>query len=155
MVALMKILGLDVGDKTIGVAISDGLMLTAQGRTTVLRKNLKSDIDEIMEFIVTENITNVVVGLPRNLNDTIGPQGEKVMSFAKSLEKKIKYSDRTKGMDVKVEYFDERFTTKIADRVLIDADMSRKKRKDVVDKLAAVVILQGYLDLYNNMKQKN
>lgn len=147
-------MGLDVGDKTIGVAVSDGLLLTAQGRTTIMRKNAKDDIDKVVDMIVDENVTTVVCGLPKNMNGTVGPQGEKTQAFAKSLEKKIKYSDRTKGLEVNIVFWDERLTTVAAERALIEGDVSRKKRKDLIDMVAASVILQGYLDWYNKNREE-
>src|SRR5690554_5266429 len=121
-----RILGLDVGNKTIGVAVSDLLGYTAQGVTTIIRETLdKYDDVEI-----------VVLGMPKNMNGTIGPQGQKVQDFGNFLKKRIK---------PKITYWDERLTTVSAERTLIEADVSRKKRKQVIDKLAAVYILQSYL----------
>jgi len=141
-----KIMGLDVGDKTIGVAISDGLLMTAQGRTTIRRESLKKDIDQLLDFIVTDHINIIVVGLPKNMNNTIGPQAEKTLDFVKKLQKKIKYSDRLDNREIEVVMWDERLTSVAAERSMLEADMSRAKRKKIIDKLAAVYILQGYLD---------
>lgn len=143
----MRIAGLDIGDKTIGVAISDELFLTAQPRMTINRVSMKSDLDNLIEFFLEESVRIIVVGLPKNLDNTIGPQAEKVMNFVKQLDKKLTYSDRTKEIKFTIEYFDERLTTKMAEQPLLEADMSRKRRKQVIDKLAAGLILQGYLDL--------
>lgn len=148
----MRIMGLDVGDKTIGIAISDPLFLTAQGRETIFRETIKKDIDRIIELILQEDVHVLVPGLPKNMNGTIGPQGDKTIAFINKLEKKITYSDRLKDFDVKIEYWDERLTTISATKMLIEADVSRKKRKKVIDKVAATYILQGYLD---NMKRSN
>lgn len=151
----MKILGLDVGDSTIGVAITDDLLITAQGRETIFRESLKIDIDKLIEYIITENVNIIVVGLPKNMNGTIGMQGEKTISFVKKLEKKIKFSIRTKDKDVKIEYWDERLTSKAAEKTLINANVRRDKRKKVIDKLAAVYILQGFVDNYNMVNKNN
>jgi putative holliday junction resolvase len=143
----MKLAGLDIGDKTIGVAVSDDLLITAQSRMTIKRSTLKEDIDNLIEFFIAESVKIIVIGLPKNLDNTIGPQAQKVISFSKNLEKKLKYSERTKHLDIAVELFDERLTTKLAEIPLMEADMSRKRRKEVVDKLAAAIILQDYLEL--------
>ncbi|MBS4540040.1 Holliday junction resolvase RuvX [Clostridium sp. D2Q-11] len=132
-----RLLGLDVGDKTIGVAVSDPLGLTAQGVTTIRRIGIKKDIKEMIQIIEEYKVSKLVVGLPKNMNNTLGPQGEKVLKFVDKLKEKI---------DVEIIYQDERLTTVSAQRTLIQADISRKKRKEVVDKLAAVYILQTYLD---------
>lgn len=141
-----KIMGLDVGDATIGVAISDALLITAQGKLTVRRTTLKEDLDIIINFLIEEKIDRIVVGYPKNMNGTIGPQAEKTDSFVKQLNKKIKYSDRIENHDIEIIMWDERLTSKAADRAMIEADLSRKKRKLIIDKIAAIYILQGYLD---------
>lgn len=141
----MRIMGLDVGDKTIGVAISDSLLITAQGKETIFRQSLKQDIDRLVELINEYEVTKIVAGMPYNMNGSIGPQGEKTKQFMDKLEKKLIYSDRIKGK-IEIEFWDERMTTLSATRMLIEADMRRDKRKEVVDKLAATLILQGYLD---------
>ncbi|HAS73140.1 MAG TPA: Holliday junction resolvase RuvX [Clostridiales bacterium UBA8960] len=141
----MRVMGLDVGDRTIGVAISDALLITAQGKETIFRQSLKQDIDRLIELINEYEVTKIVAGMPYNMNGTLGPQSEKTKQFMDKLEKKLIYSDRIKGK-ILIEYWDERMTTLSATRMLIDADMRRDKRKEVVDKLAATLILQGYLD---------
>ncbi|GAB6108849.1 Holliday junction resolvase RuvX [Fusibacter bizertensis] len=141
----MRIMGLDVGDRTIGVAISDSLLITAQGKETIFRKSLKQDIDRLIELINEYEVVKVVSGMPYNMNGSIGPQGEKTKQFMDKFEKKLIYSDRI-DRKIDIEYWDERLTTLSATRMLIDADMRREKRKEVVDKLAATLILQGYLD---------
>lgn len=141
----MRVMGLDVGDRTIGVAISDALLITAQGKETIFRQSLKQDIDRLIELINEYQVTKIVSGMPYNMNGTIGPQGEKTKQFIDKLEKKLIYSDRISGK-IDIEYWDERMTTLSATRMLIEADMRREKRKEVVDKLAATLILQGYLD---------
>lgn len=142
----MRYMGLDVGDATIGVALSDLLHITAQGRETIRRKSIKEDIDKLVDIIASEDVGKIVVGLPKNMNGTIGPQGEKTLAFAKNLEKKLRYSDRISNRDIEIIHWDERLTTVAAERMLIDADVSRRKRKDVIDTVAAGYILQGYLD---------
>lgn len=142
----MRYMGLDVGDATIGVALSDLLHITAQGRETIRRKSIKEDIDKLVNIIASEDVGKIVVGLPKNMNGTIGPQGEKTLAFAKNLEKKLRYSDRISNRDIEIIHWDERLTTVAAERMLIDADVSRRKRKDVIDTVAAGYILQGYLD---------
>lgn len=139
-------MGLDVGDATIGVAVSDLLYMTAQGRETIRRKSFKEDVDKLVDIIVEKEVIRIIVGLPKNMNGTIGPQGEKTLAFSQKLEKKLRYSDRIKNKDIEIILWDERLTTVAAERLLIDADVSRKKRKLVIDTVAAGYILQGYLD---------
>ncbi|NYB75965.1 Holliday junction resolvase RuvX [Sedimentibacter hydroxybenzoicus DSM 7310] len=131
-----RLMGLDVGDRTIGVAVSDLLMITAQGVTTIKRTNIKNDINELKKIIDEYKVTKIVAGLPKMLNGSVGIQGEKVLSFLEKLKKHV---------DLPIELEDERFTTSISERMLIDADVKRKKRKEVIDKLAAVHILSGYM----------
>ncbi|MGI6206056.1 MAG: Holliday junction resolvase RuvX [Anaerovoracaceae bacterium] len=139
----MKAIALDVGDKTIGVAVSDPLMLTAQGVTTIERVGIRKDADKVIKMIREYECDTVVIGLPLNLDGSDSVQTQKVRDFRTMLENKMR-STAVKG--VKCVFQDERFTTKIAESVLIEADVSRKKRKDVIDKQAAVIILQSYLD---------
>ena len=133
----MRILGLDVGDRTIGVAVCDPLGLTAQGITTIKRKSEVLDIEEIVKICKEYNVESIVSGLPKNMNGTIGPQGEKVQRFCEKLKE-------TLGLPIKM--WDERLTTVAATRVMLEGDLSRSKRKKIVDKIAATYILQGYLD---------
>lgn len=138
----MKKLALDVGDKTIGVAVSDALNITAQGVTTIERVGIRKDSGKVMDYIREFGCDTVVIGLPKKLDGTDSPQTEKVYEFKTMLENKM----RSSGMaDVKIEFYDERLTTVMAEKVLIEADVSRGKRKKVIDKQAAVIILQGYL----------
>lgn len=148
-------LGLDVGDRTIGVAVSDALGITAQGLTTIRRENNKEDFAILIEMLNTWDVGTIVVGLPKNMNNTEGPQAEKVRLFIKQLSKKIKYSDKVNDNQVTIEFWDERLSTMLVERTLIEADVSRKKRKTVIDKLAAVNILQGYLDLQKNKRSES
>ena len=131
-----RLMGLDVGDKTIGVAVSDLLMITAQGVTTIKRTNIKNDLNELKKLIDEYQVTKLIVGIPKMLDGTIGIQGEKVLSFVERLKKRF---------DLPIELEDERFTTSMSERMLIEADVKRKKRKEVIDKLAAVHILSGYM----------
>ena len=138
----MKKLALDVGDKTIGVAVSDALNITAQGVTTIERVGIRKVSGKVMVYIREFGCDTVVIGLPKKLDGTDSPQTEKVYEFKTMLENKM----RSSGMaDVKIEFYDERLTTVMAEKVLIEADVSRGKRKKVIDKQAAVIILQGYL----------
>lgn len=133
----MRVLGLDVGDRTIGVAISDPLGFTAQGITTIRRKGIENDIAQIVEICSQYNVETIISGLPKNMNGTIGEQAEKVQSFCEVLKEAV---------NIEIKFWDERLTTVAAHRVMLEADMSRKKRKSIVDKIAATYILQGYLD---------
>ena len=138
-----RILGLDVGDKTIGVSVSDTLGVIASGVTTIERVGIRKDTGKVLDYIREYGCDTVVIGLPLNLNGTDSVQTEKVREFQTMLCNKLRSSGLSK---VKVEWQDERFTTKIAERVLIEADMRRKDRKAIIDRQAAVVILQSYLD---------
>lgn len=140
-----KILGLDVGDKKIGVAVSDFMWLTAQGRENIIRQSDKKAIDQLVGLIITEKIDTVVVGLPKNMDNTLGSQSEKTVKFIDKLKKKLKYTNRI-SRDISFVYFDERLTSKAAETILLKGDVSRQKRKKVIDRLAAVIILQNYLD---------
>jgi putative Holliday junction resolvase len=133
----MRILGLDVGTQTIGMAISDELGLTAQGLKTLRRKSMEEDSQEIAAIISQFGINKIVVGLPKNMNGTLGKQAEIVLKWMEVLKHKIQ---------VPMVTWDERLSTVGASRVLLEADLSRRKRKRVIDKLAAVLILQGYLE---------
>lgn len=133
----MRIMGLDVGDRTIGVAVSDAMGWTAQGVEVIRRTSPAKDLLRLQELTALYEVTSFVVGLPKNMNGTVGPQGEKVREFAEVLK-------QTFGLPVVL--WDERLTTAAAQKTLIAADVSRAKRKQVVDKMAAALILQGYLD---------
>ncbi|ACK93723.1 MULTISPECIES: Holliday junction resolvase RuvX [Bacillus] len=135
----MRILGLDVGTKTVGVAMSDEMGWTAQGLETIKINEERGHFgfDRISELVKQYNVDKIVVGLPKNMNGTIGPRGEACQQFAENLRELLQ-------LDVVM--WDERLSTMAAERLLISADVSRKKRKQVIDKMAAVVILQGFLD---------
>lgn len=139
----MRKMGLDVGDKTVGIAISDELGYTAQGIMTLERVGIRKDTGKIIDMVKEYGCDTVVIGLPKNLNGSDSIQTEKVREFRTMLENKM----RSTGMkDIKIVWQDERLTTVMAERVLIAADVSRSKRKKVIDKQAAVIILQSYLD---------
>ena len=136
-----RIMGLDIGDKTIGVSVSDLMGLTAQGVKTVKRVGKKKDIEELKAIIKERQVTKIVSGLPKNMNGTLGPQGEKVIKFCELLEQES---------GIKIEYWDERLSTVAAERTLIQGNVRRENRKGVIDMVAAVIILQGYLDRQRN-----
>jgi len=136
----VRIMGLDFGSKTIGVALSDPFGWTAQGLEIVRREqeeNLKSSMKRLEEIIKQYSVEKIVLGYPKNMNNTIGERCEKTESFKARLEKAFK---------IEVILWDERLSTVAAERGLLEADLSRNKRKQVIDKMAAVFILQGYLD---------
>ncbi len=133
----MRILSLDVGKKKVGIAISDALGITAQPLDTLIRKAKKADLARIEKVIHDMSVSKVIVGLPLNMNGTEGAMAKEIYSFVKELEKEIK---------IPVELWDERLTTMEAERLLLEADLSRKERKKLDDKIAAQLILQSYLD---------
>ncbi len=139
----MRILGLDVGSKTIGVAVSDELSLIAQGVTTLKRKGLRLDIKDLLRIIEEFKVEKVVVGLPKNMNGSLGPSAKMVLSLVEELKKFV---------DLPIITWDERLSTVAAQKALLEADVSRKKRKQVIDKVAALLILQGYLDSQTRME---
>lgn len=132
----MRVMGLDLGEKTIGVALSDPLGITAQGLKVIRRRTMEEDLAELDQIRENYSVEEVVVGLPRMMNGTIGPMGEKAQEFASLLSGRWK---------IPVNTWDERLSTMQAERVLLEADLSRKKRKGLIDKTAAVLILQSYL----------
>lgn len=134
----MRIIGLDLGQKTIGVAVSDPLGFTAQGLTTIRRTKKEQDIKEIKKFCDEYNAELIVIGLPKNMNGTIGPSGEIAMSFGDLIKQELK---------IEIKFWDERLTTVAAQKAMLEADLSRSKRKKIVDKVASTYILQGYLDM--------
>ncbi len=133
----MRILGLDVGTKRIGIAISDELGWTAQGIKTLNRRNGEGDLGEIRDIARQYGVAKIIVGLPRNMDGSLGPQAEIVLRFVQGLRKIL---------DVPIITWDERFSTVEATKMLIKADLSRKKRKRKVDMTASIIILQSYLD---------
>ena len=139
----MRYLGIDLGSKTIGLAISDTTLTIASTYKTIFFKNedYNSTIEEIMSIIKEYNITKIILGLPKNMNNTLGERAEITLKYKELLEK---------NTDIPIIMFDERLTSVISNNILIEADMSRKKRKKKVDSIAAQIILQDYLN-----KEKN
>lgn len=133
----MRTMGLDVGTRTVGIAVSDALGITAQGLTTLRRTNLKSDLAEMKRLVAEHEVTRLVVGLPLNMDGSEGPRAQASRAFGEA-------AARATGLPL--EYQDERLTTVAAERVLLEADVSRKKRREVIDRLAAQLILQSWLD---------
>jgi len=137
----MRIIGLDVGMKTIGVAVSDPLCLTAQGVKTVRRKSLEADLNAIESLVREYGADEIMIGLPLNMNGSVGPSVKMAKSFGREVEKRL---------PIRITYRDERYSTMAANRILLEGDISRKKRKAVIDKIAAAYVLQGYLDFLRN-----
>lgn len=135
----MRVLGLDVGSKTIGVAVSDALQLTAQGISTLTwnENDMSTADDELRKVIEEYEVSEIVVGLPKHMNGNLGERGEISKIYANRLERTF---------NIPVHLVDERLTTVAAERALLEADVSRKKRGLVIDKIAAVMILQNFLD---------
>lgn len=131
------ILGLDVGDVRIGVAISDELCIAAHRLCTIERKDLEHDLNEIQQIVVDKQVDKVIVGIPKRLSGKIGIQAQKVQQFVEHLEEKL---------EVPVDTWDERFTTVAAENILISMDVSRRKRKKVIDQVSAALILESYLE---------
>ncbi len=140
----MRILGLDVGDRTVGVAVSDPLGIIATGVTTIERVGIRKDTGKVIDYIREYGCSKVVMGLPLNLDDSDSIQTEKVREFRRMLENKLKSSGPLSK--VTIEWQDERYSTAEAEEVLIEANMSREDRKKIIDRQAAIVILQRYLD---------
>lgn len=141
----MRIMGLDVGEKRIGVAVSDPLGITAQGICVVHSKGTARNVQALRELIKEYEVTRLVLGMPRNMNGTYGPKAQEVQDFGETLHKEL---------NLQVEYQDERLSTHAVEGALIEADVSRQKRRQVIDKLAAVYILQGYLDKQANSSKR-
>ena len=135
---MKRYLGLDIGDRTIGIAVSDPLGLTAQGVETIRRKNLEKDLARLGELMEQYETRSLVSGYPKNMNGTEGDRCEVVKAFLEKVKKQYP--------NVEIALWDERLSTVAATRSLLEGDVSRKKRKKVIDKMAAVFILQGYLD---------
>ncbi|EOS48397.1 YqgF family RNAse H domain-containing protein [Lachnospiraceae bacterium MD335] len=140
----MRKMGLDFGAKTVGVAVSDPLLITAQGLEIVRRKSenkLRQTLARIEELIVEYEVDELVLGYPKNMNDTLGERAEKTQEFKEMLERRTGLS---------VQLWDERLTTVAADKAMVEAGIRREERKEHVDRIAAVFILQGYLDYLKN-----
>lgn len=133
----MRIFGLDVGTRTVGVAISDALGMTAQPLTTLRRTGLRADLAELRRLAETHEVRQAVVGLPLNMDGTEGPSAAAARAFGEAL---------ARALDIPVEYQDERLSTVAAQRALLEADVSRARRREVVDQVAAALILQTWLD---------
>lgn len=140
-----RVLGLDVGTKTIGVAVSDPLGLTAQGVTTIRRRNVKVDLAALGELIALYNASMLVVGYPRNMNGTVGEQALFVDRFVEDVKATF---------DLPLELVDERLTTKLASRAMIDTNVKAARRREIIDQQAAAVILQGYLDRQSRQQKE-
>jgi putative Holliday junction resolvase len=136
----MRVMGLDVGDKRIGIAVSDPMGWIAQGHSVLHRTNLANDFKSLKQICDEMEVEKVVVGYPRNMNGTVGPRAQETENFARQLQDYVQ---------LPIEFWDERMTTQIAERVLLSADVSRRKRRQVIDKMAAISILQNYLDNLN------
>ena len=144
-----RIMGLDFGSKTVGVALSDPLLITAQGREIIRREKpnkIRQTLARIEEIIKNEEVTEIVLGIPKNINGTEGERVELTMQFKEDLERRT-------GLQVTM--WDERLTTVAADRYMMDAGIRREDRKQYVDEIAAVFILQGYLDMLANKAGEN
>ena len=141
-----RLLGLDIGDKRIGVSVSDELGITAQGLENIYRESDDQAINEICELINHLHIDEVVVGMPKNMNGTLGPQAEKVMKFSKALGSSAR---------IPIKHWDERLTTVIAHKTITALNTKRKNKKKKVDRIASQLILQGYLDNRSLKKREN
>lgn len=133
----MRILALDVGTKTIGVAVSDELGIAAHGVTTIKRTELRRDIEALGRIINQYNPSVILVGVPYNIDGTVGRRGQDILKFAEKVKK---------AFSLPIEFRDESFSTVDAEEILFKADLSRRKRKRVIDKMAAVFILEWYLE---------
>lgn len=142
----MRILGIDYGDRKIGLAVSDPLGWTAQGLETVRYTNISNALKRIEEVINNYSVEKIVVGLPKNMNGTFGPRTEKTFEFIKQL--KVFFNSE-------IVTWDERLSTVAAENILISGNMRREKRKNIVDTVAASYILQGYLDSTANKKPQD
>ena len=145
----MRIMGLDYGSKTVGVAISDALLLTAQGVEIIRRKEenkLRQTLARIEELIVEYEVSEIVLGLPKHMNATEGVRVELTQEFKEKLERRT---------GLPVVFWDERLTTVAADKIMMEAGIRRENRKEHVDRIAASLILQGYLDRCRNGKEEN
>ncbi|MBE5847469.1 MAG: Holliday junction resolvase RuvX [Lachnospiraceae bacterium] len=143
----MRIMGLDYGSKTMGVAISDPLLITAQGIEIIRREKetkLRKTLARIEELITEYEVTEIVLGFPKNMNDTVGERAKKSLELKEMLERRT-------GLPVTM--WDERLTTVAADKAMMEAGIRRENRKDYVDQIAATFILQGYLDSKAMQKQ--
>ncbi|HWR38355.1 MAG TPA: Holliday junction resolvase RuvX [Patescibacteria group bacterium] len=134
----MRIMALDVGERRIGVAVSDALLMTAQGIEVIHRTSPAKDWERLRQLYNEYDVQTIVLGLPKNMNGTLGPRSEWVQEFSRQLQEVIPQAT--------IHFWDERLSTVAAERTLLEADLSRSKRRQVIDKMAAVFILQGYLN---------
>lgn len=139
----MRFMGLDVGDKRIGIALSDELGLIASPRDTLCRNGLDHDLDRLLDLARQESVGEILVGMPISMDGSEGPQAKKVMKFVQLLSERA---------EMPVVPWDERLTTVAAERALLEGDVSRARRRKVIDKVAAAYMLQSYLD-YRNQKE--
>lgn len=143
---MSRIIGLDLGTKTIGVAISDPLLLTVQPLKTIWRKKSKDDILALKEIIDKYEVSKIVIGLPKNMNNTLGPSALRVISFVDILKQ---------NFDLEICYQDERLTTSMGEKALIEMEVRRENRKKYIDKLAASFILETYIQGQKNGRKNN
>jgi len=141
-----RILGLDIGEKTIGIAMSDAMLFTAQPLQTLQRTNIKNDLRILRELCATHDVSEIVVGLPRHMNGQPSAMAEMIEKLCDKLKSQIQ---------IPIAYWDERWSTQAAEKSLIESNMRRNKRKSVIDQVAACLILQGFLDAkrYNQSPQ--
>ena len=142
-VSTMRILGIDYGEKRIGMAVSDPLGITAQGLPTIERTNIQDDLQKILNVVREKEVGEIVVGLPKNMNNSLGEKAPAVLNFVALLKKHI---------NIPINVIDERLSTVRANRAMLEGDLSRKKRKSRVDMIAAQLILQDYLDRSSTKK---
>jgi putative Holliday junction resolvase len=143
---MARTMGLDVGTRTIGVAVSDELSITGQALTTLRRSNLRTDLRALCELIEKHGVNRIVVGLPLNMDGSEGPQAASCRQLGRAL---------AEASGIAVEHWDERLSTVAAERFLLEGDVSRRKRRNVVDSLAAAIILQGWLDAHRPRSVEN
>ena len=141
---MQAMMGLDLGTKTIGVAVSDGMQSVATPLETVKRKKFTQDAERLLQIIAERNIGAVVLGLPLNMDGTEGPRAQSTRAFARNLEKMI---------EIPITFWDERLSTVAAERALLEADTTRKRRSEVIDHVAASYILQGVLDRLGHLRR--
>jgi len=146
-----RVLGLDVGRRRIGLALTDECMFTAQPLKVIHRSSQKDDLAGIVSEVTSSNIGRIVVGMPYEMNGIEGPAAAYTRRFTKALEAALQAEPAC--VNVEIEFWDERFSTVAVERVLIQGDARRSKRKQVVDKLAAAYILQGWLDARQNKEE--
>ena len=140
---MRPLLGLDLGDKTIGVAASDGLLTTANAVETIKRKKFGLDAARLLEIAAAREAGGLILGLPRNMDGSEGPRCQATRAFARNLERLT---------DLPIGFWDERLSTVAAERALLEADLTRKRRKEVIDAVAASYILQGALDRLRHLR---